>query len=68
MYISGIVLCNPDVHIRKLSVDFFLPYGFIYPEANYSFFFSSPMDTTESYMGVLGEIDVWDGLDDVDQE
>ncbi|XP_068466601.1 PKS-NRPS hybrid synthetase cheA-like [Phaseolus vulgaris] len=26
------------------------------------------MDTTESYMGVLGEIDVWDGLDDVDLE
>ena len=26
------------------------------------------MDTTESYMGVLGEIDVWDGLDDVDME
>ncbi|XP_068498010.1 PKS-NRPS hybrid synthetase cheA-like [Phaseolus vulgaris] len=23
------------------------------------------MDTIESYMGVLGEIDVWDGLDDV---
>jgi len=26
------------------------------------------MDTTESNMGVLGEIDVWDGLDDVDME
>ncbi|XP_068504242.1 uncharacterized protein [Phaseolus vulgaris] len=26
------------------------------------------MDTTESYMGVLREIDVWDGLDDVDLE
>jgi len=26
------------------------------------------MDTTKSYMGVLGEIDVWDGLDDVDLE
>ena len=32
------------------------------------FFFNCRMDTTESYMGVLGEIDVWDGLDDVDLE
>ena len=31
-------------------------------------FFSNRMDTTESCMGVLGEIDVWDGLDDVDLE
>jgi len=69
MYISGIVLCNPDVYIQKLSVDIFFSYGFIYPEAKCSFFFSSsPMDTTKSYMGVLGEIDVWDGLDDVDLE
>ena len=32
------------------------------------FFFNCPMDTADSYMGVLGEIDVWDGLDDVDLE
>ena len=52
----------------KAKCLFCLPYGFIYPEAKCSFFFSSPMDTIESYMGVLGEIDVWDGLDDVDLE
>jgi len=42
-----------DLFIRKLSAHFF---------------FSNPMDTTESYMGVLREIDVWEGLDDVDLE
>ncbi|XP_068483364.1 uncharacterized protein [Phaseolus vulgaris] len=26
------------------------------------------MDTQDSYMGISGEIDVWDGLDDVDME
>jgi len=26
------------------------------------------MDTTDSYMGISGEIDVWDGLDDVDMK
>jgi len=26
------------------------------------------MDTTNSYMGISGEIDVWDGIDDVDME
>jgi len=33
------------------------------------FFFSAlPMDTTDSYMGISGEINVCDGLDDVDLE
>jgi len=26
------------------------------------------MDTVDSYMGISGEIDVWDGLEDVDLE
>jgi len=26
------------------------------------------MDTQDSYMGISGEIDLWDGLDDVDME
>jgi len=26
------------------------------------------MDTVDSYMGIPGEIDVWDGLDDIDIE
>jgi len=26
------------------------------------------MDTQDSYMGISGEINVWDGLDDVDME
>jgi len=26
------------------------------------------MDTTDSYMGISGEINVWNGLDDVDLE
>ncbi|KAK7356516.1 hypothetical protein VNO80_15789 [Phaseolus coccineus] len=27
-----------------------------------------PMDIVDSYMGILGEIGVWDGLDDVEQD
>ena len=31
------------------------------------FFFSAlPMDTVDSNMGISWEIDVWDGIDDVD--
>jgi len=42
-----------DFYIRKLS-DIFFP--------------AFSMDTTDSYMGISREIDVWDGLDDVDLE
>jgi len=32
------------------------------------FFPALPMDTTDLYMRILWEIDVWDGLHDVDLE
>ena len=60
------VLCVPNFKMRKDIVKLMNLY---IRKLTHMFFISAlPMDTTDSYMGISGKIDVWDGLDDVDLE
>jgi len=59
LHIRNFLIWVTDMDIRKVKV----------PDICFFFLYTVvPMDFVDSHMGISGEIDVWDGLDDVDLE